>query len=60
LKVSLGDILVIIGFLAIGAGLWTINWRYSLIVMGSLMMVGGGLAIRRGKDESTEPDIREA
>jgi len=57
LKVALGDILVIVGFLGMGAGLWVIDWRYSLVVMGSLMMVGGGLALRKGTDEPTKSDI---
>ena len=57
MKVSLGDILVIVGFLGMSAGLWVINWRYSLVVMGGLMMVGGGIALRKGRDEPTESDI---
>jgi uncharacterized membrane protein len=57
LKVALGDILVVIGFAAIGTGLWMVNWRLSLVVMGSMMMVGGGMALRKGRDESIKSDI---
>ena len=53
MKLSLGDILVIVGFLAMGAGLWTVNWRLSLVIMGCLMMVGGGIALRKRTDEPT-------
>ena len=57
MKPNLGDILVILGFVAMGTGLWVINWKYSLIVMGCLMMVGGGMALRKGKHGTTESDI---
>ena len=57
MKVTLGDILVVVGFAAIGTGLWTVSWRLSLVVMGSLLMVGGGMALRKGKDESIRSDI---
>lgn len=48
MKPDIWDILVLIGWLMIGAGVWYIDWRYSLIVNGSLLIIGGGKALRRG------------
>jgi len=33
----------------VGAGIWQIDWHYSLIVNGSLLMLAGALAMRKGK-----------
>ena len=44
----LGDILLVLGFASIGVGTWFVDWRYSLMVMGILAMVGGALALRGG------------
>lgn len=48
MKIDIWDILVIAGWLIMGAGIWAIDWRYALIVNGILMMLGGGKALRRG------------
>ena len=49
LKVDIWDILVICGWLMIGCGVSMINWRFALIVNGGLLMLGGALALARGK-----------
>jgi hypothetical protein len=44
----LGDILLVLGFVSVGVGVWFIDWRYSLMVMGMLAMLGGAMALRGG------------
>ncbi len=57
MKIGFGDVLVLAGFVAMGVGLWMLEWRWALVVMGCLLMAGGGLILRKGTDEPTESDI---
>lgn len=53
----LGDILLVLGFVSVGVGVWFIDWRYSLMVMGMLAMLGGAMALRGGQNGNIQSYI---
>jgi uncharacterized membrane protein len=47
LKITLGDILVILGYSMLSVGLSLLNWKYALVIMGCITMYGGVLYFRK-------------